>query len=119
MLLGILCLTNNQEDDTKHEVIIKSVSEGVTWSKSVIVYAKNLERSNQGYKYLRFHEQHLEADCEYVLKVENHGSECEEDEEFTLGCMPSPIPIKPHQVGLEVTDNKANNYISHLDVRLV
>ena len=66
MLLGILCLTNNHKDETKREVIIKAVDEGVRWSKSVIVYA-----SKRDYEYLLFHEQHLEAGCEYVLEVEN------------------------------------------------
>ena len=114
MLLGILCL-NTEDVETKHEVIIKAVSEGVTWSKSVIAYS---QRPNQGYKYLRFHEQHLEAGCEYVLKVENFGYECEEGEGFTSRRVLSPIIISPEQVCLEVTDNKANNCICRIGVRL-
>ena len=116
MLLGIWCLTNNLEDvERKHEVIMRAVGEGVTWSKSVITYVTNIPRLNKAYKYLHFHEQHLKAGYEYVLKVENHG--CEEGEGFTLRRMLSPVVINPDQVGLEVTDNKANSCISAIGVR--
>ena len=119
MLSAIWCLTKDQDVDTKHEVIIKAAGEGATWSKSVIAYASYTQSSNRAYKYLRFHEQHLEAEHEYILKVEKHGSECEEGEGFTARCMMSPITKTPSQVGLEVTDNKANSCVSFIGVRLV
>ena len=121
MILGINGCSNSQADvKTKHEVIIKSSSDSVIWSKSIIVYASNYHRIGRRYKRLRFQEQHLEAGCEYLIHVDKNG--CEHDESqstYTPGILSQHVKL-PEQVGLEdMFGGDTNDFISSIIVRLV
>ena len=120
ILFGVGCSTNqDHKTQTKHEISIKANSNEHRWTKSVVSYSWDVGSENQPFKFLLFPEQHLEADCEYQIKVEKHGSNCNEDE----GHLRYPILDKknklPEQVGLEVRGKENNDCIKNFLIRLV
>ena len=123
MIYGLGCNDNDRsESQTQHMVCIMWKSGESTMSKTVLAQSRNIGRpsnmSNEA-KHLYFDEQHLEAGFEYELRVQKWGTDCRNDERIVGHPDIIPHTQLPSSAGLRVMDNRRNDSISHLLIRLI